>query len=277
VFVVGCGRSGTTLLYELMSEHPDTSWISNYADIHPIGAVLTRRPLRSVISVATKRLRRRAEVRPVEGYRSWDRAVGLDREQVLDASDLGEEQALLVAMVRRNKLLAGGGLFLNKNTRNTRRVGYLAAAFPRARWLHIVRDPRAVALSLDKVAFWNSSPAWWRGNRTVGEEVREGADSFELAAECWAAEVGAADDALAGLDPALCHVLRYEDLVADPDAALRPVAAFTGLSPGPLLDSAKRRPINDRTAVALAQLSSAQTLLVRRNCSELALRYGYEL
>ena len=35
VFIVGCGRSGTTIVYELLCEHPDFAWFSSYAERWP--------------------------------------------------------------------------------------------------------------------------------------------------------------------------------------------------------------------------------------------------
>ena len=35
LFIVGCGRSGTTIVYELLCEHPDLAWFSNYAERWP--------------------------------------------------------------------------------------------------------------------------------------------------------------------------------------------------------------------------------------------------
>jgi len=32
IFIVGSGRSGTTVFYNLMSLHPEVSWFSNYSD-----------------------------------------------------------------------------------------------------------------------------------------------------------------------------------------------------------------------------------------------------
>jgi hypothetical protein len=34
-FGVACGRSGTTIVYELLCEHPDLAWLSNHAERLP--------------------------------------------------------------------------------------------------------------------------------------------------------------------------------------------------------------------------------------------------
>ena len=35
IFIIGSGRSGTTILYKLLSIHPEVCWFSNYSDIFP--------------------------------------------------------------------------------------------------------------------------------------------------------------------------------------------------------------------------------------------------
>ena len=35
IFIIGCGRSGTTIVYDLLCEHPDLAWFSNYAQRWP--------------------------------------------------------------------------------------------------------------------------------------------------------------------------------------------------------------------------------------------------
>lgn len=278
VFVVGCGRSGTTLVYDLITGHPDTAWISNYSDRWPPAAIVARRWIRPVVSAVDRAIPRPVAVRPVEGYDTWDRAVGGGRDGELTKADLTSAEATAMhQMVASHIRLSGASLFVNKNTRNTRRVGYLAAAFPGARWVHVVRDPRAVARSLDRVAFWPSSPAWWRGAAMVRDEIAAGQDSFTLGAECWTAEVSAAGRGLAAVAPEHQIEVRYEDLVADPGAELRRLASFLDIDPMPLLSAADKRGIDDRTAVALQDLDERSLEIVRDRCADVARGYGFEL
>jgi len=81
--------------------------------------------------------------------------------------------------------------------------------FPRARVVFIVRDGRAVARSYKK-ARWGL-----------------GCNAFS-AAQRWAEEVRM-QDAFVARHPERSHRIRYEDLLADPEAALRGVCRFLGL------------------------------------------------
>jgi hypothetical protein len=55
--------------------------------------------------------------------------------------------------------------------------------------------------------------------------------SLERITENWRRSVVQADAAVRLLAPGCCHTLRYEDLLADPDAAGRRLLAFFGLAP----------------------------------------------
>lgn len=88
------------------------------------------------------------------------------------------------------------------------RMNLLLRLFPEARFVHIVRDPRAVALSLVEM------PEEW-GTRTVPEGAAR-----------WRHRVGRGHREGMELGPERYHEVRYEDLVADPEAALRAVTEF---------------------------------------------------
>ncbi len=91
-------------------------------------------------------------------------------------------------------------------------VRWLLGLFPDARVVHVTRDPRDVLRSLDR---WERGPeAWNRG-------------STEAALRDW---VRTTRDLRAFADPAVWSV-RYEDVVAAPEAFLARLGAHTGLDP----------------------------------------------
>ncbi len=84
----------------------------------------------------------------------------------------------------------------------------LAGLFPSALFVHILRDGRDVSASLARVG--------WHG-RTEAERARY-----------WASRVEMARDCLRRLGPRRCRLVRYEDLVREPEASLREICAFLG-------------------------------------------------
>src|SRR6266511_863131 len=76
----------------------------------------------------------------------------------------------------------------------------LAMAFPRARFVNLIRDGRAVAYSLSRVDWWEDGVVWWYG-QTPRRWREEGRDPWELCALHWVRELAAVDAWLRALAP----------------------------------------------------------------------------
>ena len=113
---------------------------------------------------------------------------------------------------------------------NIYRVPALRDAFPNARFVALVRDGRAVALSLSRVDWWPTSTVVGYGG-TPDRWAAEGGDPWELCARNWVDELTAMEQGLEGVADAQLLRLRYEDLIAEPLAQLDAIATFAGLSP----------------------------------------------
>lgn len=124
-FIVGCGRSGTTLLGELLSQHRDVAYLNEARRIW-ISAV----PQTDVWSVQAMSMMRdgRLDVDPA--------AAGAERI------------ATLRQMFHAQWVRIGRQMLVEKLPENAFRLRLLRAAFPAARIVHVVRDGRAVAKSI---------------------------------------------------------------------------------------------------------------------------------
>jgi hypothetical protein len=247
VWLIGPARSGTSLLYKLLCLHPEASYVSNYVSRWPSVPQLA----------ALNRLARHARAlqRRVwfgdEGSNAYvygDRRALTDRlvpmpvegEPVFRAAGVGPGPAIagdpqttirrLRSAVAAIRSAAGGSIFVNKRIANLYRIPILAEAFPRARWVVLVRDGRAVAASLSKVDWWPTSIVPWQGG-TPDAWARSGRDPWELCARNWVEELRAMEAGLDPVPPEQVLRLRYEDLIAAPTERLGEVAAFAGLPP----------------------------------------------
>ena len=246
VFLVGAARSGTSLLFKVMSAHPDSAWTSNWVQRYPalpplaaLNRIAERLPDRrsrvwfgasgdaAYSYGARRRTRDRIFPMPAEAETLYHRCgiPELDSEEADEASIERLRRA-----VRTVTRWSGGSVFLNKRIANNRRIPLLLRAFPDARFIEIVRDGRAVATSLDAVDWWEGSQVWWYGG-TPAQWRAEGGDPWELCARNWVEEVAAVRDGLAQVPAEQVLSLRYEELIEDPLPVTRTSMAFAGLSP----------------------------------------------
>jgi len=273
LFVTGTGRSGTTACYEFLCSHPDTTWLSNWSQRLPPLARLHPRGTEA----GKERPGARWAFRPVEGYVVFDRALVMDGPHLVARSP--ERLRALRRALDHHRVQGRRDrppVLVSKNTRNSRAVPTLAACWPDARFVHLVRDPVATVTSMVRVAFFPAITVEWEGAPTrVGDAVARGADPVVLAARIWEEETRLAATDLAGLDPGRVGHVRYEDLVASPRDSLRALCEFAGLDPD-------RHAGFDRRAAELAPRSGgappdpATVATVWSVCGATAATVGYD-
>jgi hypothetical protein len=246
-FIIGAPRSGTSLLYKLLCMHPDAAWISNWNRLAPaavhLGALtrLSRRlPARrravwfgadsnAYVYGRRRSLADRVFPMPVEGEPLFVRC-GLP----LELRSLDEVSPASVSALRRMfdrlQRYGGGSIVVSKRIANNYRIPALLAAFPEARFVHLVRDGRAVAPSLRKVDWWPDSLVPWYGDTpTAWEEA--GGDPWEIAAREWVEEILAVERGLESASADQVLTVQYETLVSSATESLDTIASFVGLEP----------------------------------------------
>lgn len=243
VFIVGCGRSGTTLLYELLASHEDFAWFSTYTNryLRPELAILSR--LHWPVAGSKHRMGlQRAIPAPVEGYRIWDACTADDIDDLdapLSAVDVTPAiRSRVEQAITAHLRYQGGSAFLNKNTRNARRVGFLRELYPDARFVHVLRHPASVARSLNRVDFWRDLRLWWADGVLAPDRVTTDRSEAVVALEFWVHELELLDDACAALPADQLRVIRYEDLTTAPRDIVRSTVEFLDLGWSKRLDRA---------------------------------------
>ena len=222
LFVVGCPRSGTTLLQRMLDAHPRLA-VAN--DTHFIP-----RALEAVRPAALDDERALADASALPALVSWVRdyyrtaRLGLDGASFERAAASAHSYPEFVSRLYGELAQAHGKELGGEKTPDyVRHLPLLHRLFPWAKSVHIVRDGRDVALSIvewacrngrqkgpAKLALWREEPIatcalWWRW------QVRRGRGSRSV------------------LPPGAYHEVRYERLVDDPAAVLRSVVGFLGL------------------------------------------------
>ena len=249
LFIVGAPRSGTSLLYKLLCLHPEAAWISNWSRRAPgvaavagLNRVAARFPAtrRSVwfgsdaanayVYGRRRALWERLYPMPVEGEPVY-RYCGIGEGPAGGPAEDAQADRLRRAFAGLRRW-SGGQVLISKRIANNQRIPFLAAAFPAARFLHLIRDGRAVAYSLTRVDWWEDGVVWWYGD-TPRHWRERGGDPWELAATHWVRELASIGEGLAAVAPERQLELRYEELVGEPVAVLRRAAGFAGLADDP--------------------------------------------
>jgi hypothetical protein len=212
VFVVGCPRSGTTMLQRMLDHHPllsvanDSHFITHPLEQLPIGVDPPLTPelvewVRNFYRIHRLHLPDESFTESAAGSRTYGEFVG----------------ALYSVYARlRGKRLAG-----EKTGSYVKELPRLHALFPWVRTIHLIRDGRNVALSAlewrredmggpSHRQLWQTEPVglcalWWRKNVAAGRQ-----DGPHLGQDHY-------------------HEVRYEELVGSPAERLRELAAFLDL------------------------------------------------
>jgi hypothetical protein len=241
VFVLGTGRCGSTLVEEVLARHPDAGFVSNLEDRSPLGAVARRwnnQAYRLLPQGATQKGRMRFA--PSEAYRALAREVSpvLSRpSHDLTAADitpwLGDRTR---RFFERRAHVQGLPVFLHKFT-GWPRAGFLGCVFPEAKFVHVVRDGRAVANSWLQMGWWEgfNGPDHWQWGPLADDYqddwLRSGHSFPVLAGILWKLLLDAFDAAAASLPADRWLEVKYEDVVANPTGAFNEIREFAGLKP----------------------------------------------
>lgn len=115
------------------------------------------------------------------------------------------------------------------------RIGFLSEVFEYARFIHVMRDGRAVANSMMNVYFWQGWKGpqdwgWGELSRAQKEEWDEHGQSFVvLAAIQWKILMDAMERAKNAISSERLLEIRYEDLCSDPVGQVQKVSRFCDL------------------------------------------------
>jgi hypothetical protein len=233
-------------MYRVLALHPGATYLSNWNQRFPRRPHLTalnrlarwspqRRSVawfgasgdNAYVFGARRGLALRAFPGPAEAE-TFYRACGIpELGTPLPAATPAAKDALRAAF-RTSSRWDGDRLVLSKRIANSRRIPMLHEIFPDSRFIEIVRDGRAVALSLSTVDWWEASIVWWYGG-TPGDWAAEGRDPWELLARNWVEEVQATRAGLEAVPGSQVLSLSYEQLVREPRREIRRAVEFLGL------------------------------------------------
>lgn len=246
IFVLGCYKSGTTVLARILGSHPEINALPRE------GVFLT-------------------DSLPHPEQFGWTRMWARCLDDVgLDPGELPERKIRKIKKQWSLWLPRDASNVLEKSVVNSARIPFLDAHFSPAYFIAIVRNGYAVAEGIRRSA----SPGRW------GNQQFPVAYPIELCAEQWKVsdEVISRDRSRVGR----FVQIRYEELVEEPETVLRRITGFLGLPPmdAEVVDrtwalQGHDDPIRNMNPRSLARLSAADRRSIESVAGDVLQKYGY--
>ncbi|MCG5217255.1 sulfotransferase family protein [Streptosporangium sp. KLBMP 9127] len=205
LFIVGCPRSGTTLLQLMMHAHPR---IAIPPETRFVMAAYQRRLSFGDLGEAG---RRRELAEWVVGRRQTRfYELGLDAETVTDeiVDGPGTLGSALGIVLRSYAGRFGKPRWGDKRPSYFQNIEVLLRLFPDAQFVHLIRDGRDCVASLKEMP-------WYKGN-------------VYSAVSGWAEAIDFARHGAQRMPHGSYHELQYEHLISDPETTLRGLCDFIG-------------------------------------------------
>jgi hypothetical protein len=224
VFLIGCGRSGTTILGSILSHHDNIYYL--FEPYH----------LWAAIEPKTDALNLYSQIEPnlLMNANCWN----------------GSAQVRFNHLIRGYKSNKNKGVILEKTPLNAMRIGYLNAFAPQAKFIHLVRDGVDVSLSIERIASINNYKIfgkpqlnqWWgvknskwnallRDGIVAGyfpDEVHHLQNHRSKAAYEWLVSLGEVDKWREYLGSRV-YEITYNQLTLQPETTLQTICKFLEL------------------------------------------------
>jgi len=248
IIFIGSGRSGTTIISEIIFSHEDLAWLSNYQEKWP--SIPEVNLFRSVFENRLWRLQGQKRqlnkvswlnkilFKPNEGYDFWEYITGprIDFSRGFLINEKATEVEAKKIRKAFNKIVSyQSKKRLAFKITGPSRISYLQSIFPDAIFINVVRDPLPTIKSWINVEFWQTRgkhQLWWTGAYSNEEQewALKNSDKSELLAalqykklmDVTAMEIKECN--------AKCLTIRYEEFVNHPLDIIENILDFTGLT-----------------------------------------------
>ena len=219
-FIVGCPRSGTTLLQRIVNAHseiavaPEIFWVTHFVNSRK-GPNLDGPITNEIVSELTQH-KRFAELE-------------VDPESF--AALLGDHESLpcwqfLNKVFELYRKQQGKAIVGNKTPQYVQNITAFHAHWPAAKFIHLIRDGRDVCLSILN---------WKKADRTAGRFATWSEDPVATSALWWKRNVRLGREAGNLLDPKLYYEVRYENIIQGSQVECRKLCDFLEISYDPAM------------------------------------------
>lgn len=225
VFLVGCPRSGTTLLQTMLSAHP---LIKSFPETHFFDRLLKLEGRTSLSEPPKGVYRQRTQaliadlrtalgwVQPNNVERAWQILRAMpelnDFDMPIDSSRLSEQVEVFVSALDTLALHSGASIWIEKTPDHLHFADLISKHISDVKFIHIIRNGPDTVASLYDAA--QKYPAVWSDVSTAENAVKR-----------WNASIVAS---LQFRGYPHHHFVLYEKLVKEPESTLRKICEFLG-------------------------------------------------
>ena len=221
VFILGCGRSGTTIFSYALSVHDKVTYLDERRDLW-------------------------SAAYPETDIWSEHKQANNGRIVLTEADEDSTKSAILCELFKQQLAAQGRTTLIEKLPINNFRVGLINAIFPEARYIHIYRNALEVARSIETRC---NNGKWFVNNKYKWDELvkiaRSNPETEHLPDSCtsyydkglleWRLSTDAAVSFLDGLPDERQYELSYAELTNNPEEAIARSLRFIGLDMQPLV------------------------------------------
>ena len=207
VFVVGCSRSGTTLLQSLLAAHPD---VATFPETNFFWQILARAPRRKyLVRMGLATGREMGYLRGMlERFGRDDLAASVPKQPWTFQKSIDAYLSSLDYLAEQQ----GGELWVEKTPLHVRYIDTIEQYVPSPLFVHIVRDGREVVASI-------KDRSQKHPEKFGGQGVEYGVHLWNECIEYTSMHQGKRDH----------HVVRYENLVENTDDVMGALGQFIGV------------------------------------------------
>jgi len=248
VIFIGSGRSGTTIMSEIIFRHESLAWPSNYQERYPTVPEINL--LRNVfenklwyLQGQKRQLNKVSAInkvlfKPAEAYDFWEYITGprINFSRGFLINDTATPEEVKKIKTAFSKLVSYQlKQRLAFKITGPSRIGYLKSIFPDAVFINVVREPLPTINSWLNVDFWQNKgkhQLWWTGAYTKNEEdwAKENSDKPELLAAMQYKKIMDITSMEIKVHNANCLTVHYEEFVVNPVTVIERIMDFAALS-----------------------------------------------
>ncbi len=213
LFLVGCPRSGTTLLQSLLAAHPE---LASFPESHLFQSLWIYRWSR-FLGIASPKGREQ-----LNWFLHEINQDNLQHKLPPNARFIRQYGVIFKEALDNTTQAQGKSIWLEKSPEHVRYIRYIEASIPDAKFIHLVRNGSDVVASLYDVTHKHRQPDVW------------GDEPWELD-KCIRHWVRSIEFGRPHLNKPNHILVRYEKLVENPEAILRQLCDFMGTPFNPMM------------------------------------------